>query len=403
MLGNIFNILALVYVVKGLQVAVNVGRNWGQIQLGVLLPQSKRLADQASFFLAVPVAVFFHELSHALAVWAFGGQVLEFGYRFFWGFVRPAGLFTPAQSWFIALAGTLGSLLFGLVLWLALRNHRSPALGYFGLRSFRYQLYFSLVYYPVFTLLGFYGDWRTIYNFGATPLLSAATAFAHVVLLGLTWRAERRGFFQMATFTSEAEQQRVTDLEAQAFANPQDDQIQLRLIETYRQVGMTNQAEQRLKAFLERRPNSADGHLQMAVLQTHNKDRVSSKARKSAERALELGLSNPAGVAYANQLLGQYSIGSGKLDEAIDYYSRGIQAAQEGNRPGMKAHLHYLRAVAYRRRKRYHEAYEDIQKALVLSRGSGDGQAYSLYEGELATIEHHSGRSMGPPPTRNIR
>ena len=121
------------------------------------------------------------------------------------------------------------------------------------------------------------------------------------------------------------------------------------------------------------------------------------------KRALELGLSNPAGEAYANQLLGQYSLGSGKLDEAIDYYERGIRAAQEANRPAVTAHLHYLRAVAYRRRGRYHEAYEDIQKALVLARGSGEGQAYSLYEGELATIEHHSGRSLGPPPTRNIR
>jgi tetratricopeptide (TPR) repeat protein len=403
MLDNIFNILALVYVFRGLQVAVNVGRNWGQIQLGVLLPQSKRLADQASFFLAVPVSVFFHELAHALSVWAFGGQVLEFGYRFFWGYVQHAGSYAPAQAWFISLAGTLGSLLFGLAIWLGLRNNRSPALSYFGLRSFRYQLYFSLVYYPVFTLLGFYGDWRTIYNFEATPVLSGATAVAHVVLLGLTWRADRRGFFQAATFSSQAEHERFATLEAQAAANPQDDRMQLQLIETYRQSGMTNRAQQRLSAFLESHPDSAEAHLQMAVIQAQNKERVSSKARKSAEKALELGLSNPAGEAYANQLLGQYNIGAGKLDQAIDYYDRGILAAQKADRPATTAHLHYLRAVAYRRKGRYHDAYEDIQKALFLVRGSGEGQAYSLYEGELATIQHHTGRSMGPPPTRNVR
>lgn len=400
-LEALFYVLSLGYVVRGLQVAVNVRRNWDQIQLGVLLPQSKRLADQASFFLAVPVAVFFHELAHALMVWAFGGQVLRFNYFFFFGSVEHVGPYMPAQAWFISLAGTLGSLLFGLVVWLVLRNHRSPALSYFGLRSFRYQLYFSLVYYPVFTLLGFYGDWRTIYNFDATPLLSGATAFAHVVLLGLTWRADRRGFFQMPTFASQEEYERFAAMEAQAVANPQDDRIQLQLIETYRQAGMTNRAQRRLNAFLESRPNSAEGHLQMAALHAQKGERVSSKARDSAARALELGLSSPAGKAYANQLLGQYSFGSGKLDEAIDYYDSGIRAAQEANRPAVTAQLHYLRAVAYRRKERYHEAHEDIQKALVLARGSGEGQNYSLYEGELATIQHHSGRSLGPPPTRN--
>ena len=83
--------------------------------------------------------------------------------------------------------------------------------------------------------------------------------------------------------------------------------------------------------------------------------------------------------------------------------TRGILAARQANRPAVTAHLHYLRAVAYRRGERYHDAYEDIQKALVLARGSGEGPAYSLYEGELATIEHQTGRSMGPPPTRNAR
>jgi tetratricopeptide (TPR) repeat protein len=231
-------------------------------------------------------------------------------------------------------------------------------------------------------------------------VLSGATALAHVVLLGLTWRADRRGFFQAATYASQAEQERLTALEAQAFAYPHDDQVQMQLIEAYRNSGMTNRAQQRLSAFLESHPNSAEAHLQMAAIQAQNKERVSSKARKSAERALELGLSNPAGEAYANQLLGQYSTGAGKLDQAIEYFDRGILAAQKADRPATTAHLHYLRAVAYRRKGRYHDAYEDIQKALVLVRGHGEGQAYSLYEGELATIEHHTGRSFGSPPNR---
>ena len=103
-----------------------------------------------------------------------GGQVAEFHYRAFWGYVVPIGSFTAAQSWFIAIAGTLASLAFGLFVWWVFRRASSSTLRYFGLRAFRFQVYFSLIYYPLFTLLGFDGDWRTIYDFSATPLLSLA-------------------------------------------------------------------------------------------------------------------------------------------------------------------------------------------------------------------------------------
>lgn len=106
-----------------------------------LTGEKQRLAEQAAFFLGVPPAVFVHELAHAVAVLAFGGQVAEFGYRVFWGYVVPQG-FTALENWIIALVGTLGSLGFGALLWLVLRRHESRTLQYFGLRAFRFQIYF---------------------------------------------------------------------------------------------------------------------------------------------------------------------------------------------------------------------------------------------------------------------
>src|SRR5690606_35106961 len=89
-----------------------------------------------------------------------------------------------------------------------LRRNSSRTVQFFGLRAFRFQIYFSLIYYPIFTLFLPIGDWRTIYNFSATPVLSGITAAIHALLLFLFWRADRAGAFEMIAFDSMAEQAR---------------------------------------------------------------------------------------------------------------------------------------------------------------------------------------------------
>lgn len=397
----IFNLLTIFYAFRSLQIARLVYQNWGLLRSNSFTPQEKQIADRASFFLSVPVAVFFHELAHALAIWAFGGEVIEFGYRFFWGFVTSDSVFTAGQEWFIALAGTLGSLAFGLVAWLIFRRNSSPTLHYFGLRTFRYQIFFSLIYYPIFTLLGFYGDWRTIYDFNDTRVLSGLTAAFHLVSLGLFVWAERHGWFEMAAFQTMQDQEKFSELEARASANPQDQKLQLQLVEAYRHSGMNNLARDHLNTYLKQNPNSAEGHLQLAALRTQGKQQVPGKARDSAKKALDLGLSEPTAVAHANQIIGQYNLGVGKLDEAIDYFSRGIAAVAQARQPGLTGQLNYFRAVAYRRKGQYQVAYQDIQQAINLSRDTGEGQAVSHYMSELETIERHAGKSLGKASAGN--
>ncbi|MEO0356338.1 MAG: hypothetical protein AAF268_16080, partial [Cyanobacteria bacterium P01_A01_bin.3] len=67
------------------------------------------LAQQVAFFLCIPLAVLVHESGHALATWQVGGQVLEFQWRGFWGYVVPYGTFSQLEFWWIALAGNLAS------------------------------------------------------------------------------------------------------------------------------------------------------------------------------------------------------------------------------------------------------------------------------------------------------
>ncbi|MGD2048117.1 MAG: hypothetical protein PVH03_01410 [Chloroflexota bacterium] len=400
MVTTVFNLLSLIYLFWGLQIARQIWggrRGW---QGGAFTQNEKRMAEQASFFLAVPVGVFFHELAHALSIWLFGGGVAEFGYRVFWGFVRPTAdsVFSPQQNWFIALAGTLGSLAFGFILWFALRNHPLPALRYFGLRAFRYQIFFSLVYYPIFTVIGFYGDWRVIYDdfrFDTTPILSGLTLAVHIALLGWFFYANRIGWFEMPTFNSLAEQEQLRALERRAAANPQDNKLQLQLIDKYRQHGEKNKARNHLRAFLKENPRSAQGYLLSAALKAQDKQQIPKGAKEDAAKALSLGLDNPDGIAYANQLQGEYSLGVGRLDQAIDYFNQGIEALSADEQPGLIARLYHGRAIAHRRNGQYNMAREDIETAIELARSSGQSQAMSHYQSELATIEQQDTQSKG--------
>jgi tetratricopeptide (TPR) repeat protein len=387
-----FNLLSILYLLRSLKVAHTLWQQWPALKkTGSLTPDQKGLVEQASFFLAVPIGVFLHELAHALAIWLYGGRVVEFGYRFFWGFVRPDRLFPPTQEWVIAIAGTVGSLLFGLAVWLLLIG-RPPFLAYLGLYTFRYQLYFSLIFYPIFTLLSLFGDWRTIYDFQATPLLSGLTLVAHVGLLGWFWWANRRGWFESALVTAHSDQPGETA--AHSFL---DDRQQLDHIQALEQTGAINQATHQLKAFLQRNPHSAEGHLLMALLQGHQARPPSSMA-EHAQKAITLGLPERAQEALAYQLIGRYRLHRERVADAIEFFSRGLEAVNGTDHPFRQAQLHYYRAIAYRRQRRYEEAYDDIEQAIRLAETPQVEQLLERYQMEREIIQRHAGRPLGPTP-----
>ncbi|MEJ2746584.1 MAG: M50 family metallopeptidase [Anaerolineae bacterium] len=395
---GLFDIFSLIYVFRSLQLSVTIGREWSSVMQEPLTRRKKYFAEQASFFIAVPIGVLIHEFGHALAVWASGGKVAEFGYRVFWGYVVPQGTFTPTQDWVISLAGTLGSLVFGVGIWLLLKGNRHSALSYFGLRAFRFQVFFSTIYYPIFTLLGFEGDWRTIYDFKATPLLSGLLVPLHVGLVLLFWWGDRTGWFERTSHETKAEQDKFLGLAQAAALNPHDTQLQLQYVDALRQGGANNRAKTYMKSFLKQNPDSGIAHLELALLESGNKPQISRSAADSLQKALQMGLPTASGQAYAHQLLGKYYLDRNQPDKAVDELNTALNLNVEGEETAVTRHksaLYHLRSQAYRRQNQYDAAYQDIQQAITLAQQIGDDKLVTYYRQERDIIENHAGRKLG--------
>lgn len=395
--GVILILLSLLNVFYGLRVASSVRQRWAELNREPLQPWQKGIIDRAAFFLGVPIGVVVHELGHALMIWFFGGQVVDFGYAFYFGYVAPDRGFPSTEQWLISLAGTIGSLVYGVVMWLIFRRIPLSTYRYFAIRILRVHLTYSLIFYPLFTLFTFIGDWRVIYDFGSTPVLSGITLVIHLGILALFWWTDRQGYFEMPGFSTAAEQDKFLQLQQESVLNPGETKLRLQLIDAYRFSGMPHTARRELKQFLKDNPKSAEAHLQLAFVMVQNKANVPKSAADAASRALALGLSEPMQAAMANQLVGHYNLEAGRVTKAIDQFSEGLAAAKATERPALRAQLYYNRAMAYRRNQQYDPALADIHQAIELARSSGDGQAMSRYEAELGVINHHAGRTSGIP------
>ncbi len=383
LLTLIFNLLSLFYVYRSLRLTYDVWRDRQRLSAEPLTREQMRVVEEAAFFLAIPPGVAVHEFGHALAVWLFGGEVVEFGYRVFWGYVLPRGTFTLAQSWGIAIAGTIGTLLYGLALWGLLRRRHTSSLRFFGLRALRLHIFYALIYYPIFSAMGLFGDWVTIYNFQATPLLSGGTAVVHAGILLLYWQLSRRGFFEMPAPDTLAAQESLRHLQTEARTNSQDPAIQLRLAQTLMQMGALQQAGRVLDDLLRQHPRFAPGWLEQAVLQAQAKRTIPRRAADSAAKALQLGLPDAAGVRRAHHLLGARYLDMGKLPEAVRHLDQAIAAATNsyGLEPAPHFHrLYQMRAVAQRQLGQHEAAYQDIETAIRQAEMLGETQTVENYQ-----------------------
>ena len=194
----IFYALSLAQAYRAVQLAGRLRQDWSGFRQPPLTRQKMHLVEQSAFLLAIPPSVIVHEFFHAIPIWLFGGRIASCGYGFYWGYVQADRLFPATEQWMISLGGTIGSLLFAVILFGLLAGNKSPSLRYFGRQSLKNLLYFSLIYYPIFTVLTFIGDWRIIYDFRVTPILSGATAVFHILLLLLFWKSNRRGSLHAA-------------------------------------------------------------------------------------------------------------------------------------------------------------------------------------------------------------
>ena len=389
----LFTFLSFSQAYRGLPIARTLQQKWQALQKNPLTAAKKQLAEDASFFVAVPISIFIHEAGHALAVLAFGGRVLEFGYFFFWGYVLPAGDFSPLQYWIIASAGTWGNLLFALAIWLWWRRNPSNFVRYLMLRTIRFQIFYALIYYPLFTALLQIGDWRTIYDFAQTPVLSGLTAVLHIGIVGVHILADRRGVYEMPAFQDVAQTAVLEDLAQQVAANPTDLTLQARYIDVLRSGGALNLAKQQVQSVLKSHPNWAEGYLLRALLAAHNRRRIPSTAVKDARQALHLGLAQPVQRSMAHQILGDYALKTERYGEAVQHFDAAIaelerERDEHGRLPTHRliglAHAHYLRSGAYRRQRNYTAAQSDMQTAIRLAQQANRANLVETYQNELA-------------------
>jgi tetratricopeptide (TPR) repeat protein len=392
----IFYGLSLLQAYRAVQLAVGIQKDWSGFRQPPLTRQKMHLVEQAAFLLAIPPSVLVHEYFHAIPIWLFGGRVVSCGYGFYWGYVQPDRFFPPTEQWIISVGGTIGSLLFAAVLFALLNWNKSRTLRYFGRQSLRMLLHYSLIYYPIFTALTFIGDWRVIYDFGATPVLSGATAVIHALILLLFWQANRHGWFEMIGHESVADAEASARLEEQWQLNPHDARLALQVVDTIRQGGAPKKATMLLQQAIQQNPNVAGFYLQLALLQHGGKGNVPGTAVRNLEKALQLGLSDSRQQAVAHHLLGQYALDRGQGPAALDHLDKAIQAinawTESPTNPLFKANLYHLRSLVQQRLRQPELARQDAQQAVELAQGTGNEQAVAFYQQKLAMIETWNGR-----------
>ena len=206
-----FTLISLIYAVIGIRSIARLINSWERVWDRKFSLHDRQLVDEAAFFVLVPVSVALHELGHAVAVWSFGGEVEEFGFYGFAGYVAyfPFG-FTAVERTLIAAAGSIVNL--GLCL---------VALGLVFLKPRKFRaainellIQFAIVsganafiLYPLLDLASnLNGDWRQMYDSGL-PVLTGIIVAAQVAVIAL-------GYWLFSSPHTKARMAQLTDVPA---------------------------------------------------------------------------------------------------------------------------------------------------------------------------------------------
>ncbi len=336
-------------------------RHWRAFWDRDFTASDRRLATQCAAFVVPPVVVLLHELGHVAAARMVGGEVLDFHYGLIEGSVRVAGGLSDAQFWWVALAGNMVGAGTGLGLSLVgAYGARLPrALRRVLILGGLMQVVFQLVVYPLMSLSARFGDWEAIYDFGATPALSAITALTHVVVLAAVWRwwrsAGRRTLFSVDHGLDEE----VTRLERSMATSPQDPQPAMELAVLYARNGEMSLGRATLDTAAKRPSLTGAGaarlHLARARLAVIE-DRWSQAYLAAQAGLAQLPAGDDGEVAqrlWANIGLALSSMG--RPEQALDaftrvrspvaddpriLYTRGVARIAVGDRVGAQADLH---------------------------------------------------------------
>ncbi len=225
--------------IAALATIVTIARAWKTFWDDDFTMTDRRLATQAAVFVLPPAVVLLHELGHYFTARALDVPVSSFHYGFFEGSVGIRFARTLGQVWLIALAGNVVSILCGLALLAAgLRwKTRKRPLRYTLFVTGVIELVFSLVGYPLLSLIARFGDWEIIYDFDRTRGLSGATAVVHGLMLLALWRWWRRhGRAELFALGTGGEE-RLAELQAAIDRAPQDAAGWLNMADHYARRG----------------------------------------------------------------------------------------------------------------------------------------------------------------------
>lgn len=186
-----FGLLSLFYVFLGIRFLTQFVPRRKQIFDNDFTPYDRSMLAQAAFFVLLPVSVLLHELGHAMAIWLMGGQVLDFGFYFFSGFVSydPRG-YSDLQRTLIAFAGTFVNLVLIVVALAVVFLKRPPLRPPWN--ELLLQFVFisginTLIFYPLIDIgLDISGDWSQMYRSGV-PWLTAIIVAIQVGFLAAGW------------------------------------------------------------------------------------------------------------------------------------------------------------------------------------------------------------------------
>jgi hypothetical protein len=171
-----FALISLFYVFAGLRFVKEFWPVRHQVFDKNFTARDRSLVAQAAFFFLLPLSVALHELGHAVAIWLFGGRVLDFGFYFFAGYVSydPRG-FTETQQTWVAFAGTIVNVLLIVIAMGLIFLKRPPLRPAFNELLLQFSLISginALILYPLLDhATGLNGDWTQMYSTNVTWLL----------------------------------------------------------------------------------------------------------------------------------------------------------------------------------------------------------------------------------------
>ncbi len=195
--NSIFDLIALIGTVVAVDTIIRLSKNWAGFWDESITTKDRFLIERLAIFIFIPIGVFFHELGHALATWQVGGQISEFQWHVFWGYVVPIGNFTPLESWWISLSGNVVSITIGLASLLTIFLSKKAVFKELLYTFATAELMYSLVIYPILSFSyiggGFTGDWVRIYNFSVEPY-AQITLMLHILLVIMLWQLSKSGW-----------------------------------------------------------------------------------------------------------------------------------------------------------------------------------------------------------------